>query len=376
MAISISLSDAIDEYVVHRKANNKSYNTIRANTRSLKLLLSELGNIQVRHFNATHGDRFRQFLTGKGYKPNSVNSHIDSINGFVKWAHARGYLPKGNDPMALVSRADVQRAHRNIVLPEDFPALLDAAHSFVKDTQTGKMVEVGSAHDRIVTALGLFLFLRQSEIMTLRYGYVDLDRGEILVQIHKDPTKPLDVMPIGEELDAELRRWLTWYANDTKDSHGPLQKSWYLVPRRNPHKLVRVPGSRYGVPERRQSGICMPMLHNARPHENVKRTLVRFGLPITDEGGDSLMEGVHTLRRSGARAWFEMLTEQKAYDGALRQVAAMLHHKQTSTTEVYLQISVDKKVRNELIRGKRMFPKPVADNVIPLRAVDDDAAEN
>jgi hypothetical protein len=68
-----------------------------------------------------------------------------------------------------------------------------------------------------------------------------------------------------------------------------------------------------------------------------------------------MMEGCHTLRRSGARALFDDLVERGGYDGVLRHVSAMLHHKSTLMTERYLGLDVDVKKRNDLIRGKKMY---------------------
>lgn len=64
---------------------------------------------------------------------------------------------------------------------------------------------------------------------------------------------------------------------------------------------------------------------------------------------------MHTLRRSAARALFDRLATE-GYDGALRLVQAMLHHAQSSTTEHYLGLTLDKKRRDDIIRGESMYP--------------------
>lgn len=377
-APGVTLSDAIEEFIRHRKANDYADNTVKANTRSLNMLLVEVGNIQVRHFSSVHGDRFRAYLTGKGYKPNSVNLHLDAVSVFIKWAHTRGYLPRGSNPMVNVRRHKPDPDPRQIVEPEDFHRLLDAAHLIETDAfgrpvlseHGGQTITVhGNAHDRIIVALGLFLFLRQGEIRTLTVGGVNLDRGEMRVRSHKG--KMWDVMPIDRYLAAELRRWLTWYAIDVAIEHGSMQPGWLLVPRRKAPILRQHYGTgRGGQVVQRPLGNTIPTLPTAAPHRNVQRTLERFGVPIRDDDGKSLLEGVHTLRRSGARALFNHLTEQKGYDGALRQVASMLHHKSTATTERYLQISVDVKMRNDLIRGEDMFGLDRYRTVTPIRRAD------
>jgi integrase len=65
-------------------------------------------------------------------------------------------------------------------------------------------------------------------------------------------------------------------------------------------------------------------------------------------------EGGHTLRRSGATALYNELSE-RGHDRAIRMCQAMLGHASIQTTEVYLALNLDRKARNDLLAGKRMF---------------------
>jgi len=77
--------------------------------------------------------------------------------------------------------------------------------------------------------------------------------------------------------------------------------------------------------------------------------------------------GMHTLRRSGARALFDRLRHE-GYDGALMRVSSMLGHADTKTTEIYLGLSIERQQRNELIAGKAMFPDMTeSGTVVPLK---------
>lgn len=363
-----TLSEAIDQYMAHRVSNQMSTNTLRTNRGSLSLFLATVGNVQMRHLNSQHGSLFRSFLTGKGYQANTVNSHIDSVRGFIAWAHERRYLPPGNNPLAGIRRATPLPKQRQRIAKADFPRLLDCAHSTTTDPVTGERVEVGNPHDRIIVAIGLSLFLRQSEIMSLKVGDLDLDAEELHVVMHK--TSASDTMVVQYELGNELRRFLSWYANDVKDAYGPLQPSWYLVPRRVPPMLTGRKGERGGVQVPRAGGNCIPTRPVGAPHRSVQRALTRFGLPTHDENGKSLMEGVHTLRRSGARVLYDDLCD-KGHDRAMTTVQAMLHHSTASMTEKYLGMNVNVKQRNDLMRGRKMWtPDASASaNVIPLHPV-------
>ena len=350
-----SLSDAIDEYVGSR-SKQYSEGTTEMRRRALSIFLRETGNINVRHLDARHGAAFQEYLLAdgssrnkQGYQVSTVMVYLSILSSFSKWCQHMKYMPLTNNPMATVTKLKSTPRERVMVKARDFPRLLDCA---------------STPHDRIVTALGLYLFLRQSEIANLRIGSVDLDAGTANVHIIK--TKDRAVMPICRELDTELRRWLAWYANDVRDTHGPLQQTWYLVPSRHA-ALMKNDGTGFkgGKAMFPATGNCRPedMLRNV--HRYAQRPLARFGVPLRGLDGTSTMEGVHTLRRSGARALFDSLVDQST-DGALKKVQAMLHHKHSKMTEHYLGLKAEERELDDLLRGKPMFPQQESANVIAL----------
>jgi len=361
---AMSLSDAIDEYVGSRTKQYSS-STIEMRKRALSIFLRETGNISVRHLDARHGEAFQTYLLSpgagrmkNGYEPATVNLYMSMVSGFCTWARHRKYLPMGNNPMATVTTLQLGDKDRLRVPASDFPRLLDCART---------------PHDRIVTALGLYLFLRQSEVANLRVGGVDLDAGTIKVTVSKTRVAggKIYVMPISEELDVELRRWLTWYANDVRDEHGALQPTWFLVPRRNAPLMTNdgtgFKGGRAAWPD---TGNCLPTMKLINVHRFAQRPLERLGVPMRGLDGASTMEGVHTLRRSGARALFDSLVERGEGDGALKKVSAMLHHKHTQMTQHYLGIRADEKELMDMLKGKPMFPRSESANVVPLHKVE------
>ena len=103
-----------------------------------------------------------------------------------------------------------------------------------------------------------------------------------------------------------------------------------------------------------------PTKPNAYPWMIVQEVLERLEYPKKHEGG-------HTLRRSGARAYFDQLRSE-GYDSAMRDVQAMLGHASLTTTEIYLGLNLDRQRRNARLAGKQMFPGHTASaNVIPIR---------
>jgi len=339
--------------MAYRKSAGYRPNTLAINGRSLSIFLREIGNLQIRHLDARHGELFQGYLMGKGYKANTVNSHLTTLSAFVKWLRSRRYLAGGSDPTANTRQIKAMVEPRQRVEAKDFATFLDCC---------------STPHERIIVALGLFLFVRASEITAIRIKDVNLERSEILIHVMK--SQLIDTMPICEELDAELRRWLTWY---TQDIQRPMEDDYYLVPQRRRRPFANDgsgPGGGYLVA--REYDNCVPTEMLQRAHRYVQRPLHAFGVELRDDEGKSRMEGVHTLRRSGARALFDQMVDAGSYDGILRYVSAMLHHKSTVMTERYLGLDVDVKKRNDLLKGQRMFTTPeviieAAENITAIR---------
>ena len=360
-----TLSEAIDRYHGFRAGNQMAANTLRVDRRNLSHFLAHTGNVQMWHLGSKHGTSYRAALTERQYSANTVRSHLDTLRGFIGWSHEMRLLPPTSNPLFGIKSPKVPKQKRQRVPETDFHELLDAAH--LMDEQ-GRTVH-GSAHDRIIVAIGLFTLCRQSEMLTMKVEDLDLPAGFLDVVLHK--TGEVDTMPVSGDFEVELRRWLRWYANDTMTEHGPMKGSWLLVGSRRPPKLVPDPAhpGRGKVADRPQ-GNSNPFKPFEGPEHAVQRALARYGMPLRGEDGKSLREGMHTLRRSGARAMYDGLVGE-GYDGALREVQAWLHHANAAMTERYIGIDLDVKKRNDRVRGKVMYPRSrPTNNVVPLRAVE------
>lgn len=333
MARGVPLSDAIEEFVTSRSSQGKRVSTIRNNRQTLRDLLTAVGNIQTRNVTSRHIDMYFTSASQRR-SPAVLNNDLATLGLFFRWCRLRKYMERDDDPTAGHNPRKVAPRDRNRVAPAQFAALLNAA---------GK----DHARDRMVVALGLYLFLRQGEIASLRLRDVDLENGEIRVEIHK--TSDLDYMPISSELDAELRRWLTWYA----EHHGSLDPDWYLVPAKHAPTWVHNQQGRFQA----APGVLLlkPERMMTKIEEVAKRALVGIDFPIRDAQGVSTREGIHTLRRSGARALFDELAS-RGYDGALQRVRAMLHHSTGTMTERYLGINVERRQRDAQVKGQPLFP--------------------
>ena len=336
----MNLSDAIDQFVRFRTAGYKP-STVLCTKQALSAFLAETGNVNTKHLMPRHAERYQTVMMTKGQKPNTVNSRMSQVSAFSKWLVANRYTPAHF--VTTVRSVPVPRRARLRVPAHDFARLLDCAER---------------PDRRMTVALGLFLFLRGGEIKTLRVGDVDLEQGLIAVTVHK--TNDQDDMPICYELDQELRSWFVEYA---RDIGRPLRSSDFLIPGHRSY-----PGWR----PRLDVGNYQPERMSLRPYAQVRAVLSAAGYEV-EEAGKPTGEGVHTLRRSGARALYEALVEGRlgdsvARDDALRQVMSALHHKSIVTTEHYIGLERDRQRRDQTIRGVRLLPAAPS-NVAELRKV-------
>lgn len=330
---SMTISQLRPIYLAYRgEVAGKRGGTLRNDACSVKILQSVAGDIQPRNITTRHADQLVRVLA-EGKATSTFNARLAGVKAFFRWCQRERLLPRDRFPVDDVTSRKISRADRHRLPVERFEELLDAA---------------GRRHprDRVLCAIGLYLFLRASEVRALRLKDLDLDAGEIHVYVLK--TDDYDIMPISAELDVELRRWLTWY----EQTHGTLNPDWLLVPRRascpwkeEDGRWLRDQASTPVVP-------AGSVGHLERP---VKVVLTDIGWQTTDNP-TLQREGMHTLRRSGARAYFDSLVDA-GYDGALKRVSAMLHHSSVTMTERYLGIREDRHTRNIAIRGQVMFPK-------------------
>jgi integrase len=152
------------------------------------------------------------------------------------------------------------------------------------------------------------------------------------------------LLPITEDLREELIRWFIHYA-EVMGLDGPkaLPNTWTLVPSaRFIQKVIGHPelGGRYVY--RTDS-----TYHNFE--KIVKDALVKLGLPTHGEG-------FHTLRRSMGRVQYDMMCEDKVSD-PIRVVMAQLGHKKRETTERYLGVSHEERLRDDVMKGKSFLKK-------------------
>lgn len=326
------LSDAIEDYRSWRKSQDMAKGTLANDKVILTRFLTTVGNIYVSSITERHVTNYFSEVA-KTRRPSSLKNDHQTLSSFFAWARHTKRMGLDIDPMFGRRLPKVRTRERHRIHVSDFPRMLEIAAE--RDHR-----------DRAMVALLLYTLARDVEATDLRVGDVDLKAGYIIMRVPKSHLE--DSMPISAELDHELRLWLTYYAEQV----GELQPGYYLLPKRSARLTHR-------DPETGRVLGCEFMYHPTErmgpASKPLKPILEAVGVPVTDAQGRPLWEGAHTLRRSGARALFDHLAVE-GYDQPLRVVQAMLHHKSIKDTERYIGISADRRTRDELIKGRAMYP--------------------
>lgn len=328
---------ALNQYERHLRARGLAANTVNNNAQVMRRAIALWGDITVASVTPAHVD---QLFAHYGWRESTRNLYLSYLRGFFVWASRCGMAPRDFDPTAGWRTIRVPETDKLRVPVEDFGRLLDAA---------------AHPRDRALCAIGLYTFLRGSEIQRLRVADLDLDNHAL--HIYRPKTKSGDRLPVCTELAGEMVRWLNWYRAD----QGPVHQTWYLIPAKNPTATFYDPATgRIGVSD--APAPLRPDKPIHRPYMAVQRALERLGL-------DTYWQGEHTLRRSGARALADQL-RTVGHDAALMRVASMLGHKDIRVTQTYIGWDTEREQRDIALAGKPMFDRadsPTPATITPLR---------
>jgi len=317
------LSDAVQAFCHDRRSKGIAPATRKNESQVLRLFLADVGNIQVRQLRPQHADTF--WGNRSGWAPGTLNRARHTLSTFFSWCRDRGYMGRDGDPLAGTRGFKVPTRSRIIIPQGQFESVLEGR---------------STPRSRITFAIGLYMFLRISETEGLRWQDIDLEGG--VAEVFRQKTGTIDMLPICEELVLELKRWRLTYAAELGEQPRP---EWFVVPGSTPPRGQGVKGTKgFGV-------------HSERHFLPTKRAYLAkvIARGLREAGYYMPYEGGHTLRRSGATALYNQLTHV-GHDRAIRICQAMLGHASVRTTEVYLRLDLDRKVRNDLLAGRPMFP--------------------
>lgn len=331
------LNESIDDYVTHLKSRGLAPGYLKSCRVTLRRLMTVVGNILTESIHEGHIDQY--FNDASRTRSNrSLGVDTAHLRGFFDWAVRTRRAGRNGNPMAGRKKPKYAPREWRGLPASKFPALLDATRH---------------PRDRILMALGIYLLGRAAEFQILRVADVMLEAGSVSYRIPK--THKVDLLPICEELDVELRRWLTFYTEEC----GPLDPNWYLVPAKTKAPL-RGPGIQDFTQER-----LVPARQMKDLHKTAVRILEAIGYQVRDENGKALNEGMHTLRRSAARALYEQLRDE-GDPSPVETVRSMLNHSTELQTRHYIGLQSDRIHRDARLRGRVMFPGLRGENVRAL----------
>lgn len=266
--------------------------------------------------------------------PRTVRKVRNHLNGFFRWARERNYSNVHPESIKLLKVGDQRKDYLRLNPDQIVSMIENCVHP----------------RDRIFIAIAVNTALRAHSITAIQIKDVHLDQGYLYIRIAK--THEVDRLAISGDLDSELRRWITWY-----QEHADVSPDSFLVPSKEGHRFI---GPGKTVPE--YQARVFPDRRFKYPNDIIKVQLKKLG--YSDD--ELRKEGAHTLRRSAAVAFRELLIQNGVTD--TRPVSAFLHHKSETTTSLYLGWDKDKEIRDTALSGNgflsALTSKP--DNVVSL----------
>jgi integrase len=341
------VSEAIDAYQKRRKLQGITAGVLRNEKSTLTKLLNVTGNVYLENVRDTQVDDAQAEMAST-CSPRTMANKFHELNGFFKWCVESGRLKRS--PMAGMKPPTFTVVERNRLEASKFPALLDAAQN---------------PRDRILMATALYTLGRSVECIAPKIGDVKKDLSRIKMDVAKKRGRDeiaTDLKPITIEFGEELDRWFSDYSRMC----GRLQEDWYLIPARtqgNPVRVSRVNPGDPGAIVVNQNFVPNKMVSQNIPKQIVQEALEAVGFPTRADDGTTLREGMHTLRRSGARARYDA-KRWMGHDNAIRHVQALLNHKHAYMTEHYIGINLDKIQRDEELIGDYMYPQLRQDGTV------------
>ncbi|MCO4762340.1 MAG: site-specific tyrosine recombinase XerD [Myxococcales bacterium] len=288
------LTTAVEAFLQHlRLERNLSANTVTAYGRDLRRFERfALTTLRITDPGQLERDALMSYLIElrqAGLHDRSVARHMSTLRTFSRFLVEEGHLE--DSPAALLDMPQQPRSLPEVLNPDEIARLLDAPDI---DTARG-------LRDRAMLETLYATGLRVTELITLRMGDVDFDRG-VVTCMGKGRKERL--VPIGEQARGTLLQYLT-------DGRPFIARSAAARSRRGGHTAPLFI-TRQGRPMTRQGFWKL-----------IKRYAEQAGIdkPISP----------HRLRHSFA-------THLLAGGADLRAVQAMLGHADIGTTQIYTHV--------------------------------------
>ncbi|HTV40987.1 MAG TPA: site-specific integrase [Candidatus Sulfotelmatobacter sp.] len=178
-----------DELVELKKKRGASARYVE----QMEWTLDKFAEAFARNVDAITTIEIQSWLDGMSFSPRTIKNFRDAANTLFNFAEARGYIARGDNPVAATEKAGARNGNPiEIYTPEELQRLFAAAPPYFKP----------------ILALQAFAGLRSVEITRLDWQDVKLERGHIELGAHKTKTATRRLVPILPNLAA----WLADYA--------------------------------------------------------------------------------------------------------------------------------------------------------------------
>jgi integrase len=249
----------------------------------------------------------------------TLGKYRNDLKQFFAWVHRRGGNPLSADALLDGIPDKSTRVNRN-------------RYRMTRDELRQLLSHAEHPRDAALICFVACTGVRISEAKGMRIGDVSFTKGELYVTIPK--THEEITYPLASDLEAQLRQWQTFYAEQV----GRLKRTHYLFPAFKRRTFAEGGGLT-------PAGLLNPDAEISQPTKVLR--------PIADRAEIELEEGDgwHTLRRSFARILYDDCVSL-GHDAALRIVQAALNHKSVLTTERYLGLDLERQRFHTMVKGK------------------------
>ena len=187
--------DGFADLFIERYVKAKGLRTLDKIGWQMPVLKARFGPRTLRDIHVADVDDLVRDLKGKKLKPATINRYLALLRRMLNWAVERDYLEKtpfrrGGQAVIKLERENNRRARR--LTPDEEKRLLDVARPMTK------------AH----IIAGLDTGMRRGELLTLRFGDVDLERRVIHIRLEHAKSKRERFIPIATTRLKAVLEWL------------------------------------------------------------------------------------------------------------------------------------------------------------------------
>ena len=370
--MTITVREAVASYGTHIRTLGLAPEYIRCQESYLARFAAACGGIQVRSLTPRHIASFYEEL------PNTRASHnraLTALKSFTRYLERMKDVKPGTTDFLLGDRKTKKFTRK--------------PKYYVPPSQFGPMIQAAAERhpvDRATLALAFYTLGRQGEIANLKFKDLGWDARMLnaeTIRIYRPKRKRWTIVQVSPDLRIEINVWIDWYAGELGLPPARLIRDhpdWYLVPNL---ECIRVKNGRGQYDPKLTEYRLIPDQPALRLERLVKRMLDIFGAQTEDGKHVRHMgEGMHTIRRSGARAMIDHLATVWGEDKALLMVSTMLDHETTTMTLLYIGRSLEQKRLNAFLESNSMYgdhgrAMPEDSNVtrLPVRAAASETGE-